>query len=54
LVWLVPLLCADVPGVTIGVVGISAVPFEHAVSGVPAVDGVLAVLASLLILMSLS
>jgi hypothetical protein len=40
---------ADVPGVTNGVVGVSAVPFEHAVVGGPAftgfsaVDGVLAV-----------
>jgi hypothetical protein len=40
---------ADVPGVTSGVVGISAVPFEHAVAGglavtgFPAVETVLAV-----------
>jgi hypothetical protein len=40
---------ADVPGVTNGVVGVSAVPFEHAVAGgpavtvFPAVDGVLVV-----------
>ncbi len=43
---------ADIPGVTNGVVGVSAVPFEHAVAGgpavadfpaVPAVDGILAV-----------
>jgi hypothetical protein len=40
---------ADVPGVTNGVVGVSAVPFEHAVpggpavTGFPAVEGVLAV-----------
>ncbi len=40
---------ADVPGVTTGVVGVSAVPFEHAVASGPAVtgfsavDGVLAV-----------
>jgi hypothetical protein len=34
-------LCAiaDVAGVTNGVVGISAVPFEHAVPGGPAVTG---------------
>ena len=31
---------ADVPGVTSGVVGISAVPFEHAVAGGPSVAGV--------------
>ena len=30
---------ADVPGVTNGVVSISAVPFEHAVAGGPAVTG---------------
>jgi len=30
---------ADVPGVTNGVVGVSAVPFEHAVAGGPAVTG---------------
>ncbi len=30
---------ADVPGVTSGVVGISAVPFEHAVAGGHAVTG---------------
>ncbi len=54
-------LCyCDVPDVTNGVVGVCAVPFEHAVAsgpavtGFPAVDGVLAVaIASLLILMSL-
>ena len=40
---------ADVPGVASGVVGVSAVPFEHAVAGsptvtgFPAVEGVLAV-----------
>ncbi len=40
---------ADAPGVTNGVVGSSAVPFEHAVAGgravtgFPAVEGVLAV-----------
>ena len=44
---------ADVPGVTNGVVSISAVPFEHAVAGGPAVDGVLLLLASPLILVSL-
>jgi hypothetical protein len=33
-------LCyCDVPGVTNGVVGVSAVPFEHAVAGRPAVNG---------------
>jgi hypothetical protein len=42
-------LCyCDVPGVTNGAVGVSAIPFEHgaggpAVTGFPAVDGVLAV-----------
>ena len=54
-------LCyCDIPDVTNGVVGVSAVPFEHAVAsgpavtGFPAVDSVLAVaIASLLILMSL-
>jgi hypothetical protein len=30
---------ADVPGVAIGVVGVFAVPFEHAVAGGPAVTG---------------
>jgi hypothetical protein len=30
---------ADVPGVTNGVVGVSAVPFKHAVAGGPAVTG---------------
>ena len=30
---------ADVPGVTNGVVSVSAVPFEHAVAGDPAVTG---------------
>ncbi len=34
---------ADVPGVTNGVVGFSAVPFKHAVAGGPAVTGFLAV-----------
>jgi hypothetical protein len=40
---------AGIPGVTNGVVGVSAVPFEHAVAGsravtgFPVVDGVLAV-----------
>jgi hypothetical protein len=48
----------DIPGVT-NAVGVSAVPFEHAVAGGPAVtgfsavDGILALLASLLILMFL-
>ncbi len=32
-----------VPGVTDGVVDVSAVPFEHAVAGGPAVDDILAV-----------
>jgi hypothetical protein len=37
-------LCyCKVPGVTDGVVGVSAVPFEHAVAGGFAVDGILAV-----------
>jgi hypothetical protein len=37
-------LCySEVPGVTNGVVGVSAVPFKHAVAGGPAVDGILAV-----------
>jgi hypothetical protein len=37
-------LCySEVPGVTNGVVGVSAVPFKHNVAGGPAVDGVLAV-----------
>ncbi len=37
-------LCyCDVPGVTNGVVGVSAVPFKHDVAGGPAVDGILAV-----------
>ncbi len=50
---------ADVPGVTNGVVGVSAVPFEHAVAGGPAIAGFLLLnvflllLASLLILVSL-
>jgi hypothetical protein len=34
---------ADIPGVTNGVVGVSAVPFEHAVAGFPVVKGVFAV-----------
>ncbi len=40
---------ADVPGVNNGVIGVSAVPFEHAVAGgpavtdFPAVEGVLVV-----------
>jgi hypothetical protein len=47
-----PLCYCDVPDVTNGVVGVSAVPFEHAVAsgpavtGFPAVDGVLAVAIS--------
>jgi hypothetical protein len=50
---------ADLPGVTNGVVGVSAVPFKHVVAGgpaftgFPAVDGVLLLLASLLILVCL-
>ena len=34
-----PLCYCDVPDVTNGVVGVSAVPFEHAVAGGPAVTG---------------
>ncbi len=36
---LVSLLIADIPGVTKDVVGISAVPVEHAVAGGPAITG---------------
>ncbi len=49
---------ADVPGATDGVVGVSAVPFEHTVAGGPvvtsftAVDGVLAVASVPLTLVS--
>ncbi len=44
---------ADVPGVTIGFVGVSAVPFEHAVNGFLLLNAFLMLLASLLILVSL-
>jgi hypothetical protein len=45
--------CCWSPGVTNGVVGVSAVPFEHAVAGGPAVTGFPAVDAFLLLLVSL-
>ncbi len=41
---------ADVPGVNNGVVGVFAVPFEHAVGGRPAVTGFLLFTAFLLLL----
>ncbi len=40
----------DTPGVNNGVVGVSAVPFEHAVAGRPAVTGFLLLAAFLLLL----
>jgi hypothetical protein len=44
----------DVPGVTNGVVSVSAVPFEHAVAGDPAVTGFPAVDSVLAVAIGLS